>query len=168
MWDVEEKRLESGIKRDVLCASAGCSTRQYQRWCSAGACPPVKRKQLFRVMSNLTGNAQGIVGEDLLVPLWFALLALVSETLDLDIEEVKKQDPKKRATASPSWMAAAKARRLTVYLINTELGIPQSRIANVVGLSQASISQTCMAVEDMRDDPQVDELLDNLGKALAS
>lgn len=61
---------------------------------------------------------------------------------------------------------ACKARRLAVYLAHVTFGWPLERTAHAFGLNRSTASAACRWVEDARDRPELDGLLDRLEAAL--
>lgn len=58
------------------------------------------------------------------------------------------------------------ARSLAFYLCHTEFGWPLQRVGAAFGRDRTTISKACREVEDMRDDPVLDGLLERLGAGL--
>lgn len=92
-------------------------------------------------------------------------LAVVAAAQALGCDPVAAQDadPARRATQDPTWMAAASARRLALYLLSAECGIRQAAVARAAGLTRQAVSEACRAVEDLRDDGSaLDATIDTL------
>lgn len=61
-----------------------------------------------------------------------------------------------------------RARCLAFYLCHTEYGWPLYRVGAAFGRDRTTIGIACREVEDMRDDPGLDGLLDRIGRGLAA
>lgn len=55
-----------------------------------------------------------------------------------------------------------RARRLAVYLAYVTFGWPMERVGDVFGLNRTTAANACRWVEDARDAPALDALLDRL------
>lgn len=62
--------------------------------------------------------------------------------------------------------SACKARWLAMYLAHVGFGWPLERVAHAFGLNRATASLACRWVEDERDRPVIDRLLDRLEAAV--
>jgi chromosomal replication initiation ATPase DnaA len=70
--------------------------------------------------------------------------------------------------ASRCRVQAAKARQKAMYLSHVVLGQTLTAVGQAFGRDRTTVSYACGLVEDMRDDPRVDEELDRLEAALLS
>jgi chromosomal replication initiation ATPase DnaA len=59
---------------------------------------------------------------------------------------------------------ANRARRLAMYVAHVTLGWPLERVGHGFGLNRATAAAACRWVEDGRDHPPLDELLDRLDR----
>lgn len=57
-------------------------------------------------------------------------------------------------------------RKVGCYLAVTVGNVPQAELARAAGLHRSTVITHCQDVEDMRDDPAVDALLEELGKRM--
>ena len=60
-----------------------------------------------------------------------------------------------------------RARALAWYLSHTEYGWPLYRVGAAFDRDRTTVAKACREVEDMRDDPAVDGLLERVGRGLA-
>lgn len=56
----------------------------------------------------------------------------------------------------------ARARQVAMYLSHVGLGMSLARIAAALGRDRSTVAHGCHRIEDLRDDPDVDEWLDEL------
>lgn len=58
--------------------------------------------------------------------------------------------------------AECRARKMAMYLASVAFGWPLERVAHAFGMSRASAAAACRWVEDQRERPPVDALMDQL------
>jgi chromosomal replication initiation ATPase DnaA len=71
--------------------------------------------------------------------------------------------PAHRTRLSPE---ALRARRVSMYLAYTALGWQMERVGHAFGVNRQTASTACRRIEDARDDPHLDALLDQLDGAI--
>lgn len=158
---IEIVRLEICVPVAALCAAAGISTRTYSRHVAGGACGPAVLAKLERALASLRSRRP--TDEALLIRATYGgfVVALCRED-GTDPAAVHAQDPRRGATADPEWRRIARLRQAAIYLTNTAIVVKQRRLAAVLGLEPAAICLGLKSVEDRRDDPAFDRLLDRL------
>jgi hypothetical protein len=82
--------------------------------------------------------------------------------------EVLFADPQARSNLDAQWRASAYVRSLAVYCVTIELGVTGARVGRAVGLTRAAVSQINRRVQDFRDDPKVDALLERVGSLVSN
>lgn len=85
-------------------------------------------------------------------------LRLVAFMLDVPVDAI-------RATTR-SRAEAAFARQLVMYLAHVGFGYSLSEVGEALGRDRTTVSHACHRVEDLRDDPQIEETLAALETAL--
>jgi hypothetical protein len=60
----------------------------------------------------------------------------------------------------------ARARQIAIYLLHTALSVPYGEIARFLGRDRTTVSHACRLVEDLRDEPVIDTLLERLEHVL--
>lgn len=63
--------------------------------------------------------------------------------------------------------AVRRARALAWYLSHTEYGWPLYRVGAAFDRDRTTVAKACREVEDRRDDPALDSLLERVGRGLA-
>lgn len=170
---IEQDRKAGGVSQQDLAAAAGIDRSWYQRIVADPARASdavVARLQAAVKAAGASLRADPPHLETRVV--YNAALAVICRELDLDIGAVRASDPRRGATASADWMAAATARQLAYYFIHTQLGHTQKRVAEALGLTPAAI---CLGIRKIEDKRQTDaglntaigELLDRLARDLA-
>ncbi|WP_396594244.1 chromosomal replication initiator DnaA [Brevundimonas sp. R86498] len=61
---------------------------------------------------------------------------------------------------------ALRARRVSMYLSHIALGWPLERVGHAFGVHRQTASIACRRIEDARDEPNLDTLLDQLEEAI--
>ncbi len=62
--------------------------------------------------------------------------------------------------------AALRARRVSMYLAHVALGWQLERVGHAFGVNRQTASNACRRIEDARDEPHLDALLDQLEDAI--
>lgn len=160
---IERQRRGLGMSQAELAIGAGISEKWYRlilRDPSRASDPVLQRLRMaVRARSQ---RADASPASLIVHHIYQVLLAFVCVELSLDVAFVRAADPRRGATADPAWRAAAKARQMAVYLLNTVSGVKQRHIAAAIGLTPAAVCLALQSVEDSRDDPAIDAALNRL------
>ena len=62
--------------------------------------------------------------------------------------------------------ATCKARQMSMYLLHTTLGVSLSLVARAFNRDRSTVAHACNAVENMREDLALDELIEQLSQGL--
>ena len=81
-------------------------------------------------------------------------LNLVATSTGVPVRKIKSQD----RMIGP----AGRARRLAIYLAYVTFGWPMDRVGHAFGLNRTTAAHACHWVEDARDAPAMDDVLDRL------
>lgn len=92
-------------------------------------------------------------------------LSIIADKAGVSPGAILTADPAKRATADAAWLAAAKQRRLALYVAHIYLRIPQAELARAAGMSKAAVSIAMNDVEDLRGEPETEALLGAIEEA---
>ena len=92
-------------------------------------------------------------------------VSIIADKAGVSPAAILAADPAKRATADPTWLAAAKQRRLALYVAHIYLRIPQAELARAAGMSKAAVSIAMNDVEDLRGEPETEALLSAIEEA---
>lgn len=162
---IEARRRAIGLSQDALASAAQISGFWYRTIIKRPERATDAVLQRLRLALKAHGQSET---QRLIAGYYDLLLALVSLELGLDVARVRAADPRRGATADREWLAAAKARQMAVYLLNTVRGVKQRHIAHAIGLTPAAICLACQSVEDARDDPAIDQVLNKLAALIAA
>jgi hypothetical protein len=91
-------------------------------------------------------------------PVGQALGSIVAAAFGLGVEEVRSS---RRGPAEASF-----ARQVAMYLAHTRLGLPFAATGRLFNRDRTTARHACFLVEDRREDPRVDNLIDCLERAL--
>lgn len=74
--------------------------------------------------------------------------------------DVVQADPHANLKGDEAWLIAATVRHQAIYLTVTTLDVPGSAAAVAANISKQAVSKALRSVEDSRDDPAIDRMLD--------
>ncbi|WP_057465789.1 helix-turn-helix domain-containing protein [Pseudovibrio sp. POLY-S9] len=155
---LDSAREAANITQKQLVAAAGLDPSTYRRFLRGDRTPQQSTlKRLDYALQNIrrTGQCVQFQTAHLVFRLCVATLCVKA---NLDPEAVLSHKPSDRRTADPDWAAAAEVRRRALYLANTACGVSQADLARVANLTRAAVSLALNAMEDNRDDPEVEQL----------
>src|SRR5690606_21283133 len=58
------------------------------------------------------------------------------------------------------------ARQVAMYIVHVHLGLSLSEVGRHFGRDRTTAAHACRMVEDRRDDPQIDGIIDSIGAAI--
>lgn len=93
-------------------------------------------------------------------------LGLVAADMGLVALDAVLADPGANRPNDALWAAQSLARRRALYLAVTEANIPMTLAGELAGITKQGVSKALREVEDSRDDPAVDRLLDRIAAAV--
>lgn len=161
--EIDAKRSEKGLSVLALCKIAGVSPVTYWRWKTDRTGAP-KLRTIQRLAAALDGKAWPARRmPPPLIRQHFAIVhAYCAKTLGLIEAESVMVDPHANRPRDPGWLSHMRARRLAIYMVVTMGNIRGTELAKAIGVSKQAISKTLRAVEDCRDDPAFDELINRI------
>ncbi len=169
--EIEAIRVEAGLSPYRMCQSAMVPTGTYFRF-RAGSRKP-RPATIDRWLSVLVGgpNARQLSGQPvtdaLVAGVYRGFLAAYAQAVGASPEAVLASDPRLRANGDPAWGEAARLRALAVYSTSIEFDLRGARLAAAIGLTRQAVSLILRRVEDMRDDPDIDALIERAGRMLS-
>ncbi len=69
----------------------------------------------------------------------------------------------RKSRMSPS---ALRARRVSLYLTHVALGWSLERVGHAFGINRQTVSTACSRIEEARDEPHLNDLLDQLAETI--
>lgn len=164
---IERRRKELALSKDSLERAADIARGHYHRLLT-GHCRPrastIVRLRLALQRSAAQQDASGGTSPHSIA--YRMAIALAAGAMGKDPVTVHGQDPARRATQSPEWRAAAEVRRIAIYLLNTAIGFPQATVARAAGVTRQAVWDACRAIEQQRDDQDLDRMLTELTAAI--
>lgn len=163
---IEAARQAYGIAQERLAAEAGIAGSWYRKiLVHPDRASDAVLARLSAALKRLNDSRRD--DEALTVALveatYGGFLAAVCRELGLDVAAVRALDPatqRRGRHASAAERRGAMARQLAVYLTNVSIGVRQRLLARVVGVTPAAVCQSLRTIEDLRDDPEMDALIE--------
>ncbi len=169
MKAIEQVRRNAGLSIDRLAAEAAVASSWYRKI----AADPSRASEavLSRLASALRRLREGQRQDEAMLAAlvgatYGGFLAAVCTEQGLDVAAVRAADPRAGKTADAAWRATARARQLAIYLTNISLGVQQRVLARAVGLTPAAVCLGLKTIEDLRDDPAIDALIERCARAV--
>ncbi|WP_200962348.1 hypothetical protein, partial [Pseudovibrio sp. POLY-S9] len=97
---------------------------------------------------------------DLIGSVYQMFVGLLSQAKGLSPLDVVQADPHANLKGDEAWLVAATVRHQAIYLTVTTLDVPGSAAAAAAKISKQAVSKALRSVEDSRDDPAIDRMLD--------
>lgn len=156
-------RQLAGLSIEQVAVEAGFSASTYRRWRRRRVAPDFAIARLAAAIKRLSradaaGNGADVAA--LVEATYGGFLAAVCAQLRLDVATVRVADPSLGQNTGSGGVAASRARQLAIYLTNTALGVRQCVLARVIGITPAGVCIALRNIEDMRDDPAFDALVE--------
>lgn len=173
---IENLRVMNGLTIGEVCRRAGMTQpNQYYRY-RAGTvrARPAKLRLLKEVIEGRSWPRRPMPSK-LPEPMFRALiastyrgfLAVLAREQGLDPEAVAASQPSLSKVSDPAWLAAARVRALAVYCTCVELDVPGRRVAQAAGMTKQAVSECLKRVEDLRDDPAIDALVERVSRLIS-
>ncbi|WP_143111095.1 hypothetical protein [Pseudovibrio denitrificans] len=97
---------------------------------------------------------------DLISSVYQMFVGLLAQAKGLSPLDVVQADPHANLKGDEAWLIAATVRHQAIYLTVTTLDVPGSAAAVAANISKQAVSKALRSVEDSRDDPAIDRMLD--------
>nr|WP_321457251.1 hypothetical protein [uncultured Cohaesibacter sp.] len=165
MAKISSACAESGFSIASICELAGVRDRQWRRWQSGQAMPrPSSLRRMERAIARKEQEQRraDLYETSLSTTAYRMLLARLADAAGLNVAFVLADNPQDQDKQSPTRAAASLCRQRALYLIVTELNVPLVMAAGFAGISKQAVSKSLRQIEESRDDPEVDDLLDQM------
>ncbi len=166
---IDQERVANNLSVRAVCKFAGVPITTYWRIATGRARP--RPATLWRLQDAIKvarkGDRQAAAPKSLLVGTYRGFLALIAREQGLDPEAVAASQPSLSKVSDPAWLAAARVRALAVYCTHVELGVPGRRVAEAAGMTKQAVSECLKRVEDLRDDPAIDALVERVSRLIS-
>lgn len=156
--EIERARIAARLSRAELCRRARIDPRSYRDHCSGHAAP--KDQTVARLKAALQGTAYQTAPPVVIAQLFRSVILIVAEKRGVPAEQVALLDFSSEKPNSPEWLAAARVRRLAMYIVTVEFLVENAELARAIHCSRQNIKQARDAVETWRDnDSELDGLI---------
>ncbi|MEW6256553.1 MAG: hypothetical protein AB1592_11400 [Pseudomonadota bacterium] len=163
---IEAARVVAGLTVKALCGAATVDVSTYWR-ILGGQSAPQRRTivKLTRALDRLAGTVPPAPPPAVVAATWRAAVLCLCHAIGaepaLALDASGHSSPEDKA-----WMRAARARQLAFYLVHVELGVGFAELAAAVGSSKQRVHKAVRKVEDLRDDPEIDALIERTAAAI--
>lgn len=171
--DAERRRQNRTVRE--LCRSSGVAYSTY--WFAVKRRNIMRRRTLERLAAALAraplpdgrrkrANSPASGGDvemrNLLLMNFRAYVRKFAPAFGLGPDLVLAADPSLRWNVNDEWALAAKVRALAVCCVLTEFGVTGAQVGRAIGVSRQAVSDMVRRVQDMRDDPKIDEMIERV------
>jgi transcriptional regulator with XRE-family HTH domain len=167
--EIDARRKAKGIPAPVLCERAGIDYSTYHRGMRSTRQP--RAATLAKLAAALDRDCLPTPARStdaaLILATYRGWAAWFAAQTGIDAAGALASDPRLRANASPQWRRAAQVRELAVYCTVTELDLGGARVARAIGVTRAAVSLMLRRVEDARDDPSVDAMVEAAARLIS-
>jgi transcriptional regulator with XRE-family HTH domain len=160
--EIDQKRSALGLPAYALCRRAGVAYSTYWRLKTGGG--PARSLTLRRLSEALAGQTRepARIARPLIQQYFSTVHAICAQALGIDEAEAINVNPHGNKPRDKGWLSQMQARRLATYLVVTVGNVRSAELAREIGVSKQAVSKSLKAVEDLRDDPAFDSLLDKV------
>ena len=166
---IDRLRLAAGMSVSELSKRAGVAYSTYW-FIRTGRVKPM-RKTLEKYAAGLSASPKvkpRAPFDELALAAYRGHVAAISAKLGADPAEVVASIPSRSATQDAKWALAAKVRSLAIYCTVVEFNLPGAVLARAIGMTKQAVSWNLKRVEDLRDDPTVDDIIESVGRLIAA
>lgn len=164
---IESRRIKARVPKQALARAAGISGRAY-RYLETGERNPLPETvvRLRLAIRRLEADRDQSLADRMIVCVFKGHFLVLAAGLQLDGFSLLQVDPRDRS--DERFGDANRLRAMAAYMTITGLNLEAIKLAAVVGVTKQAMSKWLGKVEDMRDDPEVDALLDRVAEALGT
>jgi transcriptional regulator with XRE-family HTH domain len=156
---IERARVRAGLSHEELCRRAGIQARNWYQ-VRAGKHAPKARtlERLEAVLAAAPGQAPARPA-GVIKSFHHLVMIALARGLAFNVDTLLATDFSVQRPRNPQWLAAARINRMAMYLTAVELQVDNAELARALGCTRANVFAARRAVEDLRDDKAIDELL---------
>lgn len=167
---IEARRERIGIAVRDLCSAAHVDPSTYWRVVRDHVTPQRRTLvKLSRALEQLAGarpTEAPPAPAPVVAAFWRAAVLFLAHELGADPARAL-DDGGQSCPQDPAWLTASRARQLAFYLAHVEFGLSPSALAVAIGTSKQRVHKAVGRVEDLRDDTDLDALLDRAAAFLS-
>ena len=153
---INARRAEMVVSHEELCRRAAAGTRNWFRLLRGEQVPTdalVKRLETALTDPKPARPKQIIASYHRLV------MILLATEQKFPVEKLMATDFSVQRPQVPDWLIAARIQNMAIYITTVELEVENADFARAVGITRQAVHKARNKVEDLRDDPAIDELL---------
>jgi len=162
--EIDNRRQAAGVSVYGLCQKAHVSPLTYRRLKTQRTKRPWP-STLARLDAALGGQRVAPprkLSSEQIRPYFNLVLAYCCRAAGLSHFDIVATDPHANRPRDLNWLAAIHARQVAIYVLNTESNIRCTDIAKALGVTKQAISKTLKAMEDKRDEPAFEALMQRI------
>lgn len=165
--EIELRRQALSVSRLTLCLAANVGERTYRRLVTGAV---VSQRgtliRLRRALDQLAGApAPAAPAPSIVAAFWRSAVICLCHELKADVtlalDETRHSSPEDQ-----DWVRAARARQCAFYLAHVEFSVGFAELAAAIGSSKQRVHKAVRRIEDLRDDPELDALLERTAAAI--
>lgn len=156
---IERTRRERGISHDFLCRNANAAPRNWFRLVRGEQQPS---DELIRRLEAALDMALPRQPPAVIKSYHRLVMRALAQEKGLDPDAVLAVDLTRQRPQVPAWLEAARINNMAIYLTTVELQVENADFARAVGVSREAVRKARNKVEDLRDDPAIDALLNKV------
>ncbi len=171
--EIDRKRRASNRTVSGLCRDAGIPVSTW--WGLATGKRKAWRASTIRKLEGalaLPPRAGSVVrprhNAQMVLAAYRGHIAAIAPRFGADPAEVAASNPAWRAVRDPKWLLAAKVRSLAIYCTVVEFDIPGAVVARAIGVTKQTVSAALRRVEDLRDDPAIEAIVEAAGRLISA
>lgn len=165
--EIDQKRQRMGLSEHALCKKAAVHFVTYWRLKTGATKSPSPRtmERLTAALENRPPRAKPLP-PGVLRQYFNTVLALCAQAAGLRDLDAIATDPHANRPRDLNWIAAMRVRQVAIYVVSTEGNVSGAELARAIGTTKQAISKARRTIEDRRDDPAFDALLDRVGELM--
>lgn len=160
--EIERRRREAGLSQADLCARARIELNNWQKLIRGSHAPSAGT--LKKLTAALSSGASPVQPPSVIKAWYRLVMILLAQARGLDGDAVLATDFSVQRPMDRIWREAARIRGFAIYLTAVELQVENVDIAAALACSREAIRKARSKVEDMRDDPEIDGLLERIAR----
>jgi transcriptional regulator with XRE-family HTH domain len=165
--EIDQRRAAAGIAPYALCRKAQVQPGTYYRLKTGKHA--AKRRTLQRLAAALEAGPapdRKAPAPEVLRQHFNLMLNTCAQAAGIPVPDALNVNPHANRPRDLNWIAAMRVRQLAVYLVITEGNVRGAELARAIGTTKQAVSKALRAVEDRRDDPALDRLLEIVAELL--
>lgn len=157
---IDRRRAELGLSNEDFCRRAGVSFWTWRAIRRADFVP--SRKMFNRLRAALIDPVAAPPPPAVIKSYHRLVMRTLAQAKGLDPDAVLAVDLTVQRPQVPAWLEAARINNMAIYLTTVELQVENADFARAVGVTREAVRKARNKVEDLRDDPAIDELLNTV------